>query len=46
MEKIASFTIDHTKLLKGIYVSRKDRIGGETATTIDIRVGVLMSSRS
>lgn len=39
MEKIASFTIDHTKLLKGIYVSRKDRIGGETATTIDIRVG-------
>lgn len=38
MEKIASFTIDHTKLLKGIYVSRKDRIGSETATTIDIRV--------
>ena len=24
MEKIASFTIDHLKLLPGIYVSRKD----------------------
>ncbi|MDY2829371.1 MAG: S-ribosylhomocysteine lyase, partial [Sodaliphilus sp.] len=25
MEKIASFTINHTKLLRGIYVSRKDK---------------------
>ena len=24
MKKIPSFTIDHTKLLRGIYVSRKD----------------------
>ena len=38
MKKIASFTIDHTRLQRGIYVSRKDSIGGETATTIDIRV--------
>ena len=38
MEKIASFTIDHTKLLPGIYVSRKDRVGGDTVTTFDIRM--------
>ena len=29
MEKIASFTIDHTRLLPGIYVSRKDYVGSE-----------------
>ena len=38
MEKIASFTIDHTKLLPGIYVSRKDHIGSETITTFDLRM--------
>jgi len=38
MEKIASFTIDHTRLLRGIYVSRKDSVGGETVTTFDIRM--------
>lgn len=38
MEKIASFTIDHIRLLRGIYVSRKDVIGGETVTTFDIRM--------
>ena len=38
MEKIASFTIDHLKLLPGIYVSRKDKIGAETVTTFDIRM--------
>lgn len=38
MEKIASFTIDHLKLLPGIYVSRKDHIGAETITTFDIRM--------
>lgn len=38
MEKIPSFTIDHTRLLRGIYVSRKDRVGGETVTTFDIRM--------
>ena len=26
MEKIASFTIDHIKLLPGVYVSRKDTV--------------------
>ncbi len=38
MEKIASFTIDHLKLLPGVYVSRKDHIGTETVTTFDIRM--------
>lgn len=38
MEKIASFTIDHLKLLPGIYVSRKDNIGSETVTTFDLRM--------
>lgn len=38
MEKIASFTINHLKLLPGIYVSRKDRIGRETVTTFDLRM--------
>lgn len=38
MEKIASFTIDHLKLLPGVYVSRKDHIGAEVITTFDIRM--------
>jgi S-ribosylhomocysteine lyase len=38
MKQIASFTIDHMKLLRGIYVSRKDKIGNETITTFDIRM--------
>ena len=39
MEKIASFTIDHTRLLRGVYVSRKDKIeGGGIITTFDIRM--------
>jgi S-ribosylhomocysteine lyase len=38
MKQIASFTIDHMKLLRGLYVSRKDKIGNETITTFDIRV--------
>ncbi len=38
MEKIASFTIDHLKLLPGIYVSRKDRVGDAVVTTFDIRI--------
>lgn len=37
MEKIASFTVDHTTLLPGIYVSRKDPVGEEIITTFDIR---------
>ena len=38
MNKIPSFTIDHERLLRGIYVSRKDEVGGETVTTFDIRM--------
>ena len=38
MEKIASFTIDHLKLLPGIYVSRIDEIGEERITTFDLRI--------
>ncbi|MFQ9933193.1 MAG: S-ribosylhomocysteine lyase [Lachnospiraceae bacterium] len=38
MEKISSFTIDHLRLLPGIYVSRKDKINSETVTTFDIRM--------
>ena len=38
MEKIASFTIDHNRLLRGIYVSRKDDVGGDVVTTFDIRM--------
>ena len=38
MEKIASFTIDHLKLLPGVYISRKDKVGENTITTFDIRM--------
>ena len=38
MEKITSFTIDHIKLQPGLYVSRKDKVGGETVTTFDLRL--------
>lgn len=38
MEDITSFTIDHIKLKKGVYVSRKDEIGEETLTTFDLRM--------
>lgn len=38
MEKIASFTVDHIRLLPGIYVSRKDYADGAVITTFDIRM--------
>ena len=38
MEKIASFTIDHLKLVPGVYVSRRDTIGKEVITTFDLRM--------
>lgn len=38
MNKIPSFQIDHTNLLRGIYVSRKDYIGENVITTFDIRM--------
>lgn len=38
MDKIPSFTIDHLRLKRGIYVSRKDKVGDEVVTTFDIRM--------
>lgn len=38
MNKIPSFTINHNKLLRGIYVSRQDFIGAEVITTFDVRM--------
>ncbi len=38
MKPIASFTVDHLRLLPGIYVSRRDRAGSEVITTFDIRI--------
>ena len=38
MKKIPSFTINHERLLRGIYVSRKDEVGGSVVTTFDIRM--------
>ncbi|MCD8210191.1 MAG: S-ribosylhomocysteine lyase [Prevotella sp.] len=38
MKKIQSFQVNHDKLLRGIYVSRKDIVGEEILTTFDIRM--------
>ena len=38
MDKIPSFCIDHLTLMRGIYVSRRDQVGGEVITTFDIRM--------
>ena len=38
MKKITSFTIDHIRLVPGLYVSRKDMAGDTVITTFDIRM--------
>lgn len=38
MEKIASFTVNHEKMKRGIFVSRKDAVNNATVTTYDIRM--------
>ena len=38
MEKIASFTVDHLRLVPGVYVSRIDQAGGSPITTFDLRM--------
>lgn len=38
MDLIPSFTIDHTRLRPGIYVSRQDAVGGDVVTTYDVRM--------
>lgn len=40
MELIASFQVDHTKIVPGIYESRVDSVGGDFVTTFDIRMKV------
>ncbi|MDO4500479.1 MAG: S-ribosylhomocysteine lyase [Erysipelotrichaceae bacterium] len=37
MKKIASFTVDHTNLLPGLYVSRIDKKDNLAVTTFDLR---------
>ena len=38
MNKIPSFTIDHLRLKRGIFVSRQDQVGDEIITTFDVRM--------
>ena len=38
MEKITSVTINHLLLQPGVYVSRKDPVGGAVVTTFDLRL--------
>lgn len=38
MNKIPSFTVDHLKLVPGVYVSRKDSVEGHILTTFDLRI--------
>lgn len=38
MDLIPSFSVDHTKIIPGIFTSRVDRVGNETVTTYDVRV--------
>ena len=38
MKQIKSFTVDHIKLDRGLYVSRMDKVGDECVTTFDIRM--------
>lgn len=38
MDLIPSFTVDHTRIVPGIFTSRIDTLGSEMVTTYDIRV--------
>ena len=38
MEKIPSFTLDHIRLKRGIFLSRQDSVGGEVVSTFDVRM--------
>ena len=38
MELIQSFSVDHTRIIPGIFVSREDTVGGGKVTTYDIRL--------
>ncbi len=38
MDLIPSFTVDHTRIVPGIYISRVDEVGEDKVTTYDVRV--------
>ncbi len=38
MELIQSFSVDHTRIIPGIFTSRVDQLGGHSVTTYDIRL--------
>ena len=38
MDLIPSFSVDHTRIIPGIFISRQDQIGDGVATTYDVRV--------
>ncbi len=38
MDLIQSFSVDHTKVVPGIFFSRADNVGGNMVTTYDIRL--------
>lgn len=38
MELIQSFSVDHTRIVPGIFTSRVDNLGGYSVTTYDIRL--------
>ena len=38
MELIASFSVDHTAIVPGIFTSRVDQVGNDQVTTYDIRL--------
>jgi S-ribosylhomocysteine lyase len=38
MDLIPSFSVDHTRIIPGIFVSRIDTLGNERITTYDVRV--------
>lgn len=38
MELIQSFSVDHTRIIPGIFLSRQDEVGGGFVTTYDVRL--------
>ena len=38
MDLIPSFSVDHTRIIPGIFISRQDRVGGGIVTTYDVRL--------
>ena len=38
MKLIESFSVDHTLIVPGIFVSREDKVGNDTVTTYDVRL--------